>query len=195
MAARPPRLPLNSPAPPRRVLPPPFSNTHMPMRAQTLEIINVLLDRPPPEWQQHRNGGDWGGREFLPDPARGGGGGGAPRISAAQWRNRCHFWDGCTCWGERHLWPGKACRYEAAHHAGLSTLNKEKFKQQCERLGRPMLNLDQQQQQQGQQEQGQQQSRAGAAHAEAGSSSSFSEGAAAASVPPARPAPAPCIAG
>ncbi|PSC73042.1 RNA methylase CR004 [Micractinium conductrix] len=112
-------------------------------KGQTREIIQTMLERPPPQWQKHRNGGDWGDKEFSVDSSGsdddGGSGDGVGRALPAL-RQRlqttaCHYWDGCACWGERLLWPGKPCRYGYAHNQGVSTFNKEKMKQSCERKG------------------------------------------------------------
>ncbi|KAL4446858.1 hypothetical protein ABPG77_008102, partial [Micractinium sp. CCAP 211/92] len=33
-------------------------------KGQTREYIQHMLERPPPQWQAHRGGGDWGGKTF-----------------------------------------------------------------------------------------------------------------------------------
>lgn len=98
-------------------------------KGQTRDYIQHMLERPPPQWQVHR-GGDWGTKAFSI-------GGGVQRLQTTS----CHFWDGCCCWGERILWPGKECRYAMAHNQSVSTFNKEKLRQACEKRGLPFPDL------------------------------------------------------
>ena len=38
-------------------------------------------------------------------------------------------------------WPGKPCRYAYGHNAGVSTFNREKMRQMCEKRGLPIPDL------------------------------------------------------
>ena len=82
---------------------------------QAREYIQHMLERPPPQWQAHRGGGDWGDKGFSLDGGSAGEGGQQQRQKEERPRQRlqttqCHYWDGSCCWGERLLWPGKPCR-------------------------------------------------------------------------------------
>ena len=65
-------------------------------KGQAREIIASLLYRTPPEWQLHRNRGNWGGKEFD----------GPVSLQ----KTSCYYWDGCQCHGERLFWPGQTCK-------------------------------------------------------------------------------------
>jgi tRNA C32,U32 (ribose-2'-O)-methylase TrmJ len=102
-------------------------------RGLAKQWVSHLLRRAPPEWQQHRNKGNWHGKEFEDD-----GEGGEKRkfsLPPPGQRKKCYFWDGECCWGEKLLFPGKQCRYWGAHNRGISTINAEKLEIGCERMG------------------------------------------------------------
>ena len=94
--------------------------------------VSHLLRKPPPEWQQYRNKGNWQGKEFE---------GGAEAIIPPSQRKKCYFWDGECCWGEKLIFPGKVCRYAGAHNKSISTINAMKLEEACERVGAVMPEL------------------------------------------------------
>lgn len=102
-------------------------------RGLAKQWVSHLLRRAPPEWQQHRNKGNWQGKEFE---------GGADAIIPPSQRKKCYFWDGECCWGEKLLFPEKKCRYHLAHNRGINTLNAEKLEAGCIRNGVPMPELE-----------------------------------------------------
>lgn len=99
-------------------------------RGLAKEWVSHLLRRAPPEWQQHRNKGNWHGKEF-----EGGEDDTSFKLSPPGQRKKCYFWDGNCCWGEKLLFPGKQCRYWGAHNIGISTINAQKLEAGCERMG------------------------------------------------------------
>lgn len=103
-------------------------------RGLAKEWVSHLLRRAPPEWQQHRNKGNWHGKEF-----EGGGdgllGNSSFNLPPPAQRKKCYFWDGECCYGEKLLFPGKQCRYWGAHNRGISTINAQKLEAGCERMG------------------------------------------------------------
>lgn len=94
------------------------------------QCITHLLKRPPPDWQLHRNNGQWFDKEFEEQG-----------VDFSN-KRRCDFWDGCQCYGERLLFPGKTCRYQDMHIKGLSTLNKGKLIHRCQSRGIVVPDLD-----------------------------------------------------
>ncbi|KAL4516567.1 hypothetical protein Ndes2437B_g00692 [Nannochloris sp. 'desiccata'] len=103
-------------------------------RGLAKEWVSHLLRRAPPEWQQHRNKGNWHGKEF-----KGGGddslGNSSFKLPPPAQRKKCYYWDGECCWGEKLIFPGKRCRYWGAHNRGISTINAQKVEAGCARMG------------------------------------------------------------
>ena len=98
------------------------------------QVAENLLRRPPADWQVHR---DWSTKNFLYEEDGQYYEGNRVNKEKKSKEMRCHFWDGEVCYGETlELYPkGKQCKYAAAHIPGKNTINKEKLKQRCERLG------------------------------------------------------------
>ncbi len=107
-------------------------------RGLAKQWVSHLLKRAPPEWQQHRNKGNWQGKEFNNEEGEEEGGLAASKkysLPPPEQRKKCYFWDGETCWGEKLLFPDKRCRYWGAHNEGISTINAEKLELGCRRMG------------------------------------------------------------
>ena len=96
-------------------------------RGRAKEWITHVLQTTPPEWQQHRNKGNWGGKEFA--------GGSNGVVTTKEDRRKCFYWDGACCWGEKIIFPGKLCRFHGAHADGVSSINVAKLAEGCSRVG------------------------------------------------------------
>lgn len=129
------------------------------------QMVSHLLRRQPPDWQRHRNKGQWFGKVFSSQSGRSLSDGEplsiknctgtafrhenetvdqlgpiAPMLTERR-KKSCNFWDGSICWGERVLYPDRKCRYHGAHVPGVNTLNERKLKDLCSKLGVDMPDL------------------------------------------------------
>lgn len=116
------------------------------------QMVSHLLRREPPNWQRHRNKGQWYGKIFSPElhdgqlstaastPVKNQNDVGVdPSAGLTDLKERrkkpCNFWDGTVCWGERVLYPYRRCRYHGAHIPSMNTLNERKLKELCGKIG------------------------------------------------------------
>ena len=101
-------------------------------KGQFVSYASELLKRNPPDWQLYR--GDWDGKEFVDQDEY---------VDTRYQRKMeakkmcCHLWDGEKCYGEEFIYSErKKCRFAAAHVPGKSTLNMQRFEEQCALYGK-----------------------------------------------------------